>query len=104
MSITNEYDFELLKNGAETLVIAELDQQLEPLRRRICLCQDCVLDMAAMAMNTVKPFYRVSLLGTLYAAAAMDQEAYAKEIKTAVTFAIKKVSENPSHEIAATGA
>jgi competence protein ComFB len=54
--------------------------------------------MAAMALNTVKPLYRVSLLGTQYAAQAMNEETYAESVRTAVAQAIDKVKANPAHD------
>ena len=99
MALIDDYDFEHLKNKAEKLVSNELGRQLESFSGAICLCNDCVLDMAAMALNTVKPLYRVSLLGTLYTANAMDEKNYATSIREAVFKAIEKVRKNPSHEI-----
>jgi len=94
----NNYDFENLKNEAEVFVIKELERQLETLTASVCRCNDCVLDMAAIALNTVKPLYRVSLLGTLYAAQAMDGKNYASSVRDAVFKAVEKVRKNPSHE------
>ena len=100
MSIIKDYDFDLLKNEAENLVLKELDRQLESYSAApICLCNDCVVDMAAMALNTVKPLYRVSLLGTLYTASAMDEKTYGSSVRDAVFAAIEKIRKNPSHEI-----
>ena len=99
MALVNEYNFEHLKNEAENLVIEELERQLEMFTEPLCRCNDCVLDMATMALNTVKPLYRVSLLGTLYAASAMDEQAYATSVRDAVYVAIERVRKNPSHEI-----
>ena len=98
MAFIDEYDFDFLKNEAENLVITELGRQLDAYPEEICKCNDCVLDMAAMALNTVKPLYRVSLLGTLYTATAMDQKTYGTNVREAVFDAIEKVSKNPSHE------
>jgi competence protein ComFB len=98
MTLIDNYDFELLKNEAEKLVLEELGCQLEAFEGDICLCSDCVADMAAMALNSVKPYYRFSLLGTLYAAQAMSEESYANSIREAVSNAIKQVRENPSHD------
>ena len=98
MAFIDEYDFEFLKNEAENLVINDLGRQLDTYAEQICKCNDCVLDMAAMALNTVKPLYRVSLLGTLYTATAMDQNAYGTNVREAVFDAIEKVSKNQSHE------
>lgn len=98
MALKDAYDFEHLKNEAENLVVNELDRQLNAYSQPVCRCNDCVLDMAAIALNTVKPLYRVSLLGSLYTAAAMDQRSYAVNVRNAVSAAIERVRENPSHE------
>jgi competence protein ComFB len=98
MGFIDNYDFELLKNEAEKLVLDELGRQLESYDGEICTCNDCVIDMAAMALNAVKPYYRFSLLGTLYAAQAMNEESYAASIREAVSNAVEKVRKNPSHD------
>jgi competence protein ComFB len=98
VALIDNYDFEFLKNEAEKMVLDELGRQLESLEGEICICNDCVVDMVTMALNTVKPYYRFSLLGTLYAAQAMNEESYAESIREAVSNAIEKVRENPSHD------
>jgi competence protein ComFB len=99
MAFKDEYDFEFLKNEAENLVIEELGRQLEGYAEDVCRCNECIVDMAAMALNNVKPLYRVSLLGTLYTARAMEEEDYADKLRDAVLIAIEKVSKNPGHEL-----
>ncbi|MDR3172369.1 MAG: late competence development ComFB family protein [Treponema sp.] len=98
MSFIDTYDFENLTNEAEQLVLKELEQQLAAYEEELCLCNECVVDMATMSLNTVKPLYRFSLLGTLYAATAMDDEAYAASVREAVSEAIEKVRTNPAHD------
>jgi competence protein ComFB len=98
MAFADDYDFDILKNESEKLVIEELGRQLEAYRGTICRCDTCVVDMAAMALNTVKPLYRVSLLGTQYAAQAMNETDYAATLKTAVGKAVEKVRKNPAHD------
>ena len=99
MSFADEYDFELLKNESEKLVIGELGRQLEESKDdTICRCNTCIVDMAAMALNMVKPLYRVTLLGTQYAAQAMSERAYADSVKKGVARAIDKVRKNPAHD------
>lgn len=99
MALDKNYDFDILVNEAERLVIAELERQLNAIDDgSVCLCEDCVLDMAALALNNVRPLYRASLLGSLYAAHAMEEEAYAKEVSGAVSQAIEKIRKNPSHD------
>ncbi|MDR1617589.1 MAG: late competence development ComFB family protein [Treponema sp.] len=98
MTFVDNYDFENLVNEAEKLVLNELGSQLESYPEEICCCNDCVVDMAGIALNTVKPLYRVSLLGGLYAAQAMNEETYAESVRQAVGAAIEKVRKNPSHD------
>jgi competence protein ComFB len=98
MAFTDVYDFDLLKNEAEQLVLHELEKQLEREGEELCRCNECVVDMAAIALNTVKPLYRFSLLGTLYAAQAMNEQSYADSVQQAVAQAVEKVRQNPSHD------
>jgi competence protein ComFB len=98
MGFKDDYDFSILVNEAERLVEEELERRLAELDDpSICVCQDCVLDMAAFALNALRPVYRVSLLGTMYAH-AMDSGEYAEEVRRAVDSAIAKVHAKPSHD------
>ena len=97
MGFREEYELDYLENEAESLVFDDLEVQLnEDWAKDICKCQDCVLDMAALALNSVKPFYRVSLLGKVYAGSLTDSK-YGEEVKKAVNEAIVKISANPAH-------
>ena len=98
MAFIDEYDFYLIKNEAEQLVFQELEHQLNSIDYEMCLCNECVLDMATIALNTVKPFYRFSLLGTIYAVNALENEEYANSIQQAVVNAIERISSNPAHD------
>lgn len=96
MGLRERYDFENLVNEAEKIVLQELELQLKE-AAGACTCQDCVLDMAAYALNNVKPYYRVSLMGTLYAN-TVNQSEYGIQIRKAVQEAIKKIQANRSHD------
>ena len=98
MAFTDQYDFELLKNEAELLVIRKMEQQLKLESESMCRCNECIVDIAAIALNSVKPLYRFSLLGALYASQAMTEQSYADSVKQAVAQAIKKVKKNPAHD------
>jgi len=98
MAFIDEYDFDLLKNEAEILVFHEMEQQIKNAPEDMCRCNECVVDIAAIALNTVKPLYRFSILGTLYAAQAMSEQSYADSVKQAVEQAIEKVRSNPAHD------
>jgi len=90
------YDFESLVNEAERLVIDEMARQLSK-HSGLCTCQECVLDIAAYALNNVKPRYRASLLGSIYARRSADEE-YAREVRKAVGEAIRRIRNNPAHD------
>jgi competence protein ComFB len=96
MALDN-YDFSLLTNETEKLVLTELERQLNEAPDSICRCNECVVDMACAALNTVRPLYHHSLMGALYTAAAMEDAEYANELRAAVAAAIKKVARNPEH-------
>ena len=98
MAFIDDYDFQYLKNEAELLVINEVEKQISSVPEDMCRCNECVVDIAAIALNTVKPLYRFSLLGTLYASQAMTEQSYADSVKRAVTYAIEKVKNNPAHD------
>jgi competence protein ComFB len=98
MAFIDNYNFELLKNEAENLVLGELGRQLESYKGEICTCNDCVVDMAAIALNSVKPLYHFSILGNLYAAQAVSDDEYGRSLREAVAAAIEKVRQNPSHD------
>ena len=89
MKLTDMYSFEEMTNEAERLVLDELGRQLDD-RPDACVDQDCVLDMAAYALNHVRPMYRVNLLGRLYADTLMEE--HGDEIRNAVRDAIDKIS------------
>ena len=91
MSLEDAYNFEELVNEAERLVLSELEQQLVVQPGGIgAYTEDEVLDIAAYALNNVRPLYRVNLLGRIYAQNVGDE--YMKEIRDAVGEAISKIN------------
>jgi len=97
MSFQDEYNFSDLKNETERFVLEYLEEEVaaDP---DLCRCEDCMLDMAAYALNHAPPTYRVSLLGKLYAQAKDVDDQYIKKIKKAVKEAVAKIKANPSHD------
>ncbi|MAG13098.1 MAG: competence protein ComFB [Spirochaetales bacterium] len=95
MGLRDDYNFEYLVNEAERLVLDQLEAQLSE-QGEACKCQDCILDMAAFALNNIRPLYRVSLMGTLYAK-ALEGSEYEEEVGNAVGQAIRRIMANPSH-------
>ena len=93
MSLRDTYDFDSLRNEAERLVVEELERQLAELDQ-VPRDQETILDIAALALNHIPPFYNVSLLGKLYAS-SIDATDYAGRVRVAVRDAIRKVVANP---------
>src|SRR4030042_1468123 len=54
MGLRERYDFDSLVNEAERLVIEEMGRQL-PRNKGLCTCEECVLDIAAFALNPAPP-------------------------------------------------
>jgi len=99
MALRDEYNFDLLENEAENLVITELERQLALEENAgVCRREECVLDMAAYALNNVPAMYRATLLGRLYAP-ELDQEHH-DEVQRAVSKAIRTVRDNPPSDLA----
>lgn len=97
MSLIDQFRLEDLVNESERLVLNELEDQLQANNDpSLCTSTDCVLDMAAYALNAVRPMYRVNLMGRIYADAVSDEQR--AEIKKAVAKAIEKVRDNPPQE------
>ncbi len=97
MDLEKNYDFSMLVNDTERMVLEELGQRMESANMEgICTCQDCVIDMATLALNSLKPKYHASLMGTMYAHAA-ESGVFKTEVQSAVSNAIEKVKNNPSH-------
>jgi competence protein ComFB len=96
MSIREDYDFDSLTNEAEQIVVSEIERQI-PESPELCTCSECILDVAAYALNRVRPRYRVSLLDSVFEEPG-ERSDYLEEIRGAVREGIRKVSTNPPHD------
>lgn len=85
-----------LVNLMEDEVLRMIDRILEDLDN-VCKCDKCKLDIAAIALNNLKPRYVVSEKGRLYA--KVEALSYQNEANLIIeiTRAIKIVGENPHH-------
>jgi competence protein ComFB len=93
MAIRDDFHLEDLKNIAEDLVIDQMEIQLKVKHPELEITEDLVLDVAAYALNLVKPMYRVNLMGRMYAPAF--SEIYHNEVVNAVEAAISKIVSHP---------
>ncbi|MDR0910057.1 MAG: late competence development ComFB family protein [Spirochaetaceae bacterium] len=97
MAFMDDYDLENLVNETEEFVLAELGRQLESYPGEICKCNDCVCDMATLALNQAPPKYRWTIMGHMYTESSLNDENFKKEISRIVSQAIEKVRKNPAH-------
>ena len=94
MALSDNYDLSHLTNQMENFVFNELEHQLAAIADEdICKCNDCILDMACLALNNVHPIYRSSLMGSLYTKAENDNVN--SDVRGKVAAAIQKISQNP---------
>jgi competence protein ComFB len=96
MNLSDRRFMDSLVNEAEKLVVREMERQI-PRHPDLCRCEECMLDIAAYALNKVSPRYRVSLLDTVYAD-RQERSAYVRQIEEAVSQAILRVKAHPSHD------
>lgn len=103
MAFRDSYDTRNLINVSETLVFDAIDAVI-PGHPEMCKCQDCVLDVAAIALNSVPPRYRASKFISLpknvpglrhYV--AEEERDMVEQARTAVEAAVEKVKEHPNH-------
>ena len=63
-----------------------------------CNCDKCKLDIAALALNNLKPRYVVTERGSLLGRANNMNQQFNTDITLEVTKAIEIVGRNPQHE------
>ena len=97
MALLTVHDLDSLTNESEEIVHVEIERQLKQLPDYICTCKECLLDVMALALNSIKPLYRVSLMGKIYTDVAMSDKTYATKVTEAVFKAIETVHKNPAH-------
>ncbi|NLC11054.1 MAG: late competence development ComFB family protein [Firmicutes bacterium] len=80
----------------EETVLKVLDEILEK-EKNICKCEQCRLDIAAIALNNLPPRYVVTSKGASYARADLLEMQKYIDIMGAISKGIKLVKEHPRH-------
>lgn len=86
-----------LKNYMEDLVFQRLDHLIGA-DSKVCKCEKCRYDVAALALNFLPPRYVVTDKGETYARVKSLEQQFNVDIITAITHAIKIVSSQPHHD------
>ena len=76
--------------------VVQLMQRYQQEGRLPCSCRDCLLDIAAITLNTMKPRYTVSFVKDLYESDA-DRRRYMEELRHAMNVACARVRAHPHH-------
>jgi competence protein ComFB len=91
-----------LVNYMEKLVFSKLNEVLAT-RKDICKCEQCRLDIAAIALNNLSPRYIVTDRGKLYAKLDMMETQFGVDILMAISKGLNIVAAHPRHEHAPGG-
>ena len=87
----------VLQNLMEETVFTTIDELMTG--KNVCTCEQCRLDIAALALNNLPPRYVVTAKGACYARADLLGIQKYVDVIGAVTQAIKLVQEHPRHNI-----
>ncbi|MDW7652366.1 MAG: late competence development ComFB family protein [Bacillota bacterium] len=84
-----------LRNLMEELVYQRLNEVLAAEKTEACNCEQCRLDMAALALNDLPPRYVVTQRGATYSKADILEIQRYVDVVAAVTKAVKVVQQKP---------
>jgi len=85
----------LVKNCMEDAVFSTIDIVLEDFDG--CKCSHCLNDIAALALNILKPQYVSTSKGEVYGKSRMLQLQYEIDVTTAIMKASTVVKKSPHH-------
>ncbi|MBL7170909.1 MAG: late competence development ComFB family protein [Candidatus Omnitrophica bacterium] len=97
MSFKKKYPVENLINENEEEVFKIIDKILAE-EKDICLCPDCMMDVAAIALNNLEPRYRVFLVRPVHRDSELIS-ARLRKVEEAVRNALAIVKKSPHHNI-----
>lgn len=87
----------VLQNIMEKVVFTAIDELLA--EKNVCRCEQCRLDIAALALNKLPPRYVVTAKGASYAKADFLGIQKYVDVIGAVNRAIELVQKHPRHNI-----
>ncbi len=87
----------VLRNLMEEIVLKAIPDLT--VKQNVCSCEQCRLDIAALALNDLPPRYVVTPKGASYARADLLEIQKYVDVIGAITKAIKLVKEHPRHNI-----
>ena len=85
------------KNYMEQVVEKALGEYLRN-EREVCTCDQCASDMAAMALNQLRPHYATTVRGAAFLESEQKNLEFVVKIVSAIKGAAEKVKQNPRHQ------
>lgn len=85
-----------VENIMEHIVLNEIEDLME--KAGVCACEKCQMDVAALALNKLKPKYIVSVTGFILENYNMNKLQGKVDIYKEIFDAIKIVSAKPMHD------
>ena len=85
-----------LSNMMEPLVWQRIDSIIAA-HEGACACEKCRLDVAALALNMLRPQYVVTTRGAAYAKSRSLDQQFSVDIVTALSNAVRQVNACPHH-------
>ena len=86
------------KNYMEQVVEKAMTEYLRN-EKEICTCDQCVSDMAAMALNNLKPHYATTIRGAAFLESEQKNLEFVVKVVSAIKGAAEKVKQNPRHPV-----
>ena len=87
----------ILQNLMEDTVLTAIEELMN--KQNMCTCEQCRLDVGAIALNNLPPRYVVTPKGASYARADLLEVQKYVDVIGSITKAIKLVKEHPRHKI-----
>jgi len=87
----------ILQNLMEETVLRAVEDLMQ--KQNMCTCEQCRLDVGAIALNNLPPRYVVTPKGASYARADLLEVQKYVDVIGSITKAIKLVKEHPRHKI-----
>lgn len=84
-----------IRNYMEDLVFAQLDTVIKDVK--VCNCEKCKMDIAAIALNSLQPHYIVTAKGRLFTKLNTLQQQFDIDVLSAIIKAAILVKRNPQH-------
>jgi competence protein ComFB len=86
------------KNYMEQVVERALAEYLKS-EHEVCTCEQCAADMAAGALNQLRPWYATTTRGAAFLESEQKNLEFVVKVVSAIKMAAERVKQNPRHPL-----